>query len=128
MIIGIGCDIVKVTRIQRLIEKVGDKFLSRIYTQKEIAMGLKLPKEKGYAYFAKRFAAKEAVSKALGTGIGEVVSFLDIEIQSAPNGKPLVILAPQRLAELKVHLSLADEDDLAIAYAIAEGPQNKFIE
>lgn len=120
MIVGIGCDIVKVTRIQSLIEKVGDKFLSRIYTPGEIATGLKLPKEKSYDYFAKRFAAKEAVSKALGTGIGEAVSFLDIEIENAPSGKPCVTLAPQRFTKLRVHLSLADEDGLAIAYAIAE--------
>jgi holo-[acyl-carrier protein] synthase len=120
MIVGIGCDIIKIARIQSLIERVGDKFLSRIYTQSEIATGLKLPKEKGYAYFAKRFAAKEAVSKALGTGIGEAVSFLDIEIENAASGKPMVRLVPQQFAKFSVHLTLADEDDSAIAYAIAE--------
>ena len=120
MIIGIGCDIIKIARVKALIDRIGDKFLSRIYTTAEIATGLKLSKEKGYAYFAKRFAAKEAISKALGTGIGEAIAFLDIEIENAASGKPQARLMPQRFADVTIHLSLADEKDYAIAYAVAE--------
>ncbi len=120
MIFGVGCDIIKVARIASLIEKVGDKFLNRIYTKAEVDAGLKLLGEQRNNFFAKRFAAKEAVSKALGTGIGEKISFLDIEITNDANGKPLAKLEPDHLKQYKIHLSLADEDGLAIAYVVAE--------
>ncbi len=121
MILGIGCDIIKISRIQVIIEKMGIKFLSRVYTPEEISIGLNLFKEKSYAYFAKRFAAKEAISKALGTGIGGAVSFLDIEITNNPNGRPVGRLKPEKFSKLILHLTLADEDDCAVAYAIIEG-------
>ncbi|MCE2992197.1 MAG: holo-ACP synthase [Candidatus Jidaibacter sp.] len=121
MIVGIGCDIVKVARIQQLIERFGSKFLHRICTDLEIEASKKLAVEQNYyRYFAKRFAAKEALAKALGTGIGEFVSFLDIEIQNLPNGKPVVKLNCVNSDAFKVHLSLADEDDFAIAYVMVE--------
>lgn len=71
------------------------------------------------AYLAKRFAAKEAISKALGVGIGENLSFQDIEISNNDLGKPIVLL--EKFPDIKIHLSLSDEKEgLAIAFAIAE--------
>ncbi|MDF3048129.1 MAG: holo-(acyl-carrier-protein) synthase [Candidatus Midichloriaceae bacterium] len=121
MIVGVGCDIVKVTRIQQLIKKFGLKFLRRICTESEIERAQKLALDKSYyKYFAKRFAAKEAVAKALGTGIGEFVSFTDIEIQNLQNGRPIVKLSCNNCEAFKVHISLADEEEFAVAYAIVE--------
>jgi holo-[acyl-carrier protein] synthase len=120
MIVGIGCDVIKIARVVALIGKIGDKFLNRIYTKSEIEAGKRLSQGKSNDFFAKRFAAKEAVSKAIGTGIGEKLSFLDIEVLNDTNGRPLVNLAPAELKKFRIHLSLADEDGIAIAYALAE--------
>lgn len=111
MIIGIGTDIVEIARI----EKAGvEKLSKKILKPSEIA---ELPKLNA-AKLAKRFAAKEAISKALGTGIGAELAFHDIEISNDELGKPLakILTKPQ----LKVHLSLSDEKSYAVAYALIE--------
>lgn len=120
MITGIGCDIVKIERIAGLISGYGDKFLKRIFTEKEIELSkfIKNP-DKSVNYYAKRFAAKEAISKALGIGIGEKLSFLDIEITNDENGKPLCNISLDDFKSISIMLSLADETEYAIAYCLA---------
>ncbi len=120
MIIGIGTDIISLERIEYALEAFGGKFLQRILTEKERHYIIEINnKENKVAFLAKRFAAKEAVSKALGTGIGEDLSFQDIEVSNNSEGKPLVSV--KKFPGVIVHLSLSDEKEgLAIAFAVAE--------
>ncbi|HAB53481.1 MAG TPA: holo-[acyl-carrier-protein] synthase [Ignavibacteriales bacterium] len=90
MVIGIGIDIIEIDRIKESIEKFGDRFLNKIYTQKELDYCLK--KNNKYQHLAARFAAKEAVYKALATGWDADVSWQNIEISNEPNGMPIVTL------------------------------------
>ena len=129
MIIGTGTDIVQIPRIERLYRESRDRFVSRILVQEEIDDApeneLLFP-----AYLAKRFAAKEALSKALGTGIGSQLSFQDILIQRLPSGKPVIGLT-EKVHELALslipegtvphfHLSLADDYPVAQAMVVFE--------
>jgi holo-[acyl-carrier protein] synthase len=124
-IIGIGTDIVKVSRIKRLFKKYPEGFAGRILHKRELEIlkTHKMPK----SFLAKRFCAKEAVSKALGTGIAQGISFQDIEISNNPQGQPQLTLHGETLAianklGVKRHfLSLSDEEKYAIAYVILEG-------
>ncbi len=90
MVIGIGIDIIEIDRIRVSVEKFGDRFLNKVYTQKELDYSLK--KKYKYQHLAARFAAKEAVYKALATGWNEDVSWQNIEISNEPNGMPIVTL------------------------------------
>jgi len=90
MVIGIGIDIIEIDRIRDSVEKFGDRFLNKVYTQKELDYCLK--KKYKYQHLAARFAAKEAVYKALATGWNEDVSWQNIEISNEPNGMPIVTL------------------------------------
>ena len=98
-VLGIGVDLVECARIQRSIDRFGDRFLHRIFTDGEIdySMSMKFPAR----HLAARFAAKEAVSKAFGTGIGKAMGWRDIDIQKKPSGEPfLVFFGPaQELAK-----------------------------
>lgn len=124
-VIGIGTDIVKVPRIKRLIKKRGDSFAERILHKNELVIF----KEHKIAanYLAKRFAAKEALSKALGTGIAKGISFEDIEVINNDDGKPYLILhgkaleIANKLGVKNTFISLSDEKKYAIAYVILEG-------
>ncbi len=120
MIIGIGTDIISLERIEYALEAFGSKFLQRILTVRERNYFIEIHnKENKIAYLAKRFAAKEAISKALGVGIGENLSFQDIEISNNDLGKPIVTLV--NIEKVTVHLSLSDEKEgFAIAFALAE--------
>ena len=129
MILGIGHDIVKISRIEELYHNYADKFLKRIYTKNEIFLTTYFTSSvRMLGYLAKRFAAKEAFAKALGVGIGEEVSFLDIEILNDQNNKPYILLSKKTsayvdkffLGSVKIHLSLSDEKDLATAMVIIE--------
>lgn len=117
MILGVGCDIVEIKRIEAAITKHSDKFLKKNFTDAEILNAPKLQKLKT-AFFAKRFAGKEAVAKALGSGIGEVVEFKDIEILNEESGKPIVKCS--KFTNLKFHISLSDEKKHAMAFVIIE--------
>ena len=126
MIIGHGIDLCGVARIRRMIEDHGDRFLKRTYTEAEVAYARR--RKKGFAEtLAGRFAAKEAVMKALGTGWRAGVAFSGIEILNAPEGKPHVVLhgkTAERAASLGItgwHVSITHSEDLATASAIAEG-------
>ena len=125
MIIGNGIDIVEIIRLQHSIEKYQQNFLDRIFTPEEQAAA----REKGemrYAYFAGRWAAKEAVSKALGTGFGPECAWTDINISNDGLGRPLLTLSgvtAARAARLGVtswHISISHERAFACASVIAE--------
>lgn len=90
MVIGIGIDIIEIDRIKESAENYGDRFLNKIYTKKELNYCLK--KKYKYQHLAARFAAKEAVYKALATGWNKEVSWQNIEISNEPNGMPVVTL------------------------------------
>ncbi|HJP12707.1 MAG TPA: holo-ACP synthase [Gammaproteobacteria bacterium] len=124
MIYGIGTDIVNIDRISHILNKNRDGFIKRVLTEHETALFTN--KADNAAYCAKRFAAKEAFAKALGTGIGRVVSFQDLTVRSNENGKPYFIPSEklrQYLVEkniAKAHLSISDEANNAIAFVILE--------
>lgn len=124
MILGVGIDIVEVGRIRDSCERFGERFLKRILRPAEIAYCLS---NKFMApHVAARFAAKEAISKAFGTGIGRQLGWQDMEIGRKPSGEPFVILhdGGARLLEerggARVHVSLSHTQVNATAFAILE--------
>jgi holo-[acyl-carrier protein] synthase len=90
-VIGIGVDLVECARIQRSIDRFGDRFLHRVFTDGEIeySMSMKFPAR----HLAARFAAKEAVSKAFGTGIGKAMGWRDIDVRKRPSGEPFLVFS-----------------------------------
>ena len=124
MIFGIGTDIVEVERIRKLdsLEKFADKILSL----SELKVFKSQIDEKQVTFLAKQFAAKEAVSKALGTGIGKDIRFNQIEILRNSDGKPylnhdgMITTIFNDLGITKTHVSLSDERNYAIAIAVLE--------
>jgi holo-[acyl-carrier protein] synthase len=90
-VLGIGVDLVECARIQRSIDRFGDRFLHRIFTDGEIeySMSMKFPAR----HLAARFAAKEAVSKAFGTGIGKAMGWRDIDVRKKPSGEPYLVFS-----------------------------------
>jgi holo-[acyl-carrier protein] synthase len=120
MTIAIGTDIVEIQRIANVLERQGDKFVQRILTESEIAEYQ--ARGNSVAFLAKRFAAKEAIAKALGTGIGRGISFQHMIVSNNSEGAPQVELqanAAERLKQLggsKVLLSLSDEKNYALAF------------
>jgi holo-[acyl-carrier protein] synthase len=90
-VLGIGVDLVECARIQRSLDRFGDRFLHRIFTDGEIAysMSMKFPAR----HLAARFAAKEAVSKAFGTGIGKAMGWRDIDVRKKPSGEPFLVFS-----------------------------------
>lgn len=115
MIHGIGTDIVYIPRVLRILQKYGEKFLNRIYTEKEIELSRKYNSQEMRArYFAKRFAAKEAFVKARGSGQG--ITMKDIEIYNDVRGKPYLTVSKDFIS--KIHLSLSDDGDYATAFVI----------
>ena len=89
-ILGIGIDVVETKRIESSISQFGDQFLNRIFTEKEIEYCKK--HKNPYLHYAARFAAKEAIAKALGTGIGKEVAFTEIEVEKKESGEPTILL------------------------------------
>ena len=124
MIVGTGIDICEVARIQAAFDRFGDRFLRRIYTAAEIEYCQS--KKNAIERFAARFAAKEAATKAIGTGLHFGVTWQDVEVRRAPGGRPTVHFyraASERLARLgakHAHLSLTHSGDVAIAQVIIE--------
>lgn len=121
MIIGIGTDIVQIDRIKRVFERQGHRFVARVLCPSELSIFEK--KKQSIPYLAKRFAAKEAASKALGTGIGPI-SWQDMEISNNSNGAPILLLtgaAKERMELIGAHqisISLSDELDYAVAFVV----------
>jgi len=120
MTIAIGTDIVEIQRIASALERQGDKFVQRILTESEIVEYQ--ARGNSVAFLAKRFAAKEAIAKALGTGIGRGISFQHMIVSNDSEGAPQAGLqanAAERLKQLggsQVLLSLSDEKNYALAY------------
>ena len=124
MIYGIGVDIVRISRIDRMLRKWGDRFIERVYRPAEIRLCSGRPYPA--SAFALRFAAKEAFSKALGSGMRGGVRWRDIETVTHPSGKPDLRLhgACAELCRRKgiggIHLSLSDEGDYGVATVVME--------
>lgn len=125
MILGIGIDIIEVARVQSSYERFGERFINRILHPGEIAYCLahRIPGP----FIAARFAAKEAISKAFGTGIGAQLGWQDMEVRRKESGEPYVVLhgGGQRLMEARgakqLLLSLSHTQTYAAAVAILEG-------
>ncbi len=123
-IVGIGTDIAEIERIEKVLARSGDAFAERILTPAELVTyrGRKQPGR----FLAKRFAAKEAASKALGTGIAQGVTFQDFIITNDEHGKPILTLEnkARELAAARaiqaIHLSISDERHYAVATVIYE--------
>jgi holo-[acyl-carrier protein] synthase len=120
-LISLGTDILKIERIDAVVARLGDRFVQRILTESErLEYGTSGQPNR---LLAKRFAAKEAIAKALGTGIGRGVSWQDIQINHDENGAPLVELSggaqevAHRRGAASVLLSLSDETDYVVAFA-----------
>ena len=129
-IIGNGVDIIKNSRINNSLKIKG--FLNRIFTEKEIQQGKKLKNK--INFYAKRFAAKEAFVKAIGTGFRSNINFIDIEIKNYKNGKPYISLSKKlnnflqkkfKIQKYKVFLSLSDEKDYSIAFVVIDKKYEK---
>lgn len=126
MILGTGIDIIEVERIRNSYAKFGERFVNRILRPAELAYCLQ-HRDPG-PFLAARFAAKEAISKAFGTGIGAQLGWQDMEVGRKESGEPFVILHNRgaRLLEARrahrVHLSLSHTQNYAAATAILEGP------
>ncbi|MGM4891426.1 holo-ACP synthase [Tardiphaga sp. 839_C3_N1_4] len=130
MIIGIGSDLIDITRVAKVIERHGDRFLDRIFTEAERARAQRRAKSERMvvATYAKRFAAKEAMSKALGTGIRQGVWWRDMGVVNLPGGKPSMKLTGGALVRLQalippgldaqIDLSITDDWPLAQAFVI----------
>ena len=124
MIFGIGTDLVEIKRIESI--NSIDKFANKILSKNELSIFNSLKEEKKITFLSKQFAGKEAISKAIGTGITKQTRFKDIEILRDENGKP--ILNPidgfkkymNDLGITKTHVSLSDERNYAIAFAVLE--------
>ena len=124
MIFGIGTDIIEVERIKKISSV--DKFAKKILSQNELNIFNELNKDKKTYFLSKQFAGKEAVSKALGTGVGKEVSMKNIEILRDNKGKPIFNAIDElktymsNLGITKTHVSLSDESNYAIAMVILE--------
>jgi holo-[acyl-carrier protein] synthase len=126
VIIGIGSDLIDVRRIERVIERHGDRFLSRIFTDIERAKAER--RRTRVETYAKRFAAKEACAKALGTGLRAGVFWRDMGVVNMPSGRPTMKLTGGALARLKaitpdgcaacIDLTITDEGPMAQALVI----------
>lgn len=120
MILGIGTDIVRIARMEASLTRHGDRFAERLLAPEEFAEFQKASRPA--AFLAKRFAAKEAVAKAMGTGFRDGLSLRHIAVAHEPKGRPYLVFtgrAAEMLDELGAgdcHLSLADEQDMAIAF------------
>jgi holo-[acyl-carrier protein] synthase len=127
MILGIGSDIIDIRRIEATLARFGDRFINRCYTETEKARAERRPHERAASY-AKRFAAKEATSKALGTGLKQGVFWKDMGVANLPSGQPTMRLtggAAEHLARLTppghrpyIHVTLTDDYPLAVSFVI----------
>ena len=128
MIVGIGIDIVNIERVADALERFGGRFRNRIFTVEELALANRIADTNGF--FAKRWAAKEACSKALGTGMRQGVAWRDISTELVPGGMPRMALcgkSRERLLELMpaghrpgIHVSMSDDYPWAAASVIME--------
>jgi len=124
-VLGIGVDLVECARIDHSLERFGEKFLHRVFTDGEIeySMSMKFPAR----HLAARFAAKEALSKAFGTGIGKSMGWRDIDVRKKPSGEPFLVLTggAETLAKERgvtnALITLSHSDEHAVATIVLEG-------
>ena len=125
IIFGIGTDIVNINRLEKSLKKHGNKFINKIFSKNEISYCMS--KKNPVPFYAKRFAAKEALTKALGTGFRKGISFKNIEVMNNEVGKPLIKLKGKALSMLKkkiknrryqIDISLSDDKPWAQATVI----------
>ena len=130
MIIGIGSDLTNIERIEKTLKRYGARFVRRVFTPVEQAKADRRTDSIQAATYAKRFAAKEACAKALGTGIYRGVFFRDIGVVNLPSGRPTLELSGGALEKLRaltppgmkahIHLSLTDDHPYAQAFVVIE--------
>ena len=128
MIIGIGSDLCDIRRIEQTLQRFGDRFTHRVYTAGERARSAR--RAARAPSYARRFAAKEACAKALGTGLRAGVFWRDMEVANLPSGQPTLRLAGGALERLKaitpdgheaiVHVTMTDDPPLAQAFVVIE--------
>ena len=129
MILGIGTDLVEIHRIEKALARFGDRFAQRILVAHELERFRR--HRKPAAWLAKRFAAKEAFSKAMGTGIRFPVNWHNVSVDNATSGKPVLRYSDQLAALMSqrgitcAHISLTDEISLACAFVVLEGAPEK---
>ena len=132
MIIGIGSDVTDIRRIEKVIGRHGERFLARIFTETERSRAER--RANASATYAKRFAAKEACAKALGTGMRRGVWWRDIGVVNLPSGRPTLTLTGGALRRLqaitpagcaaKIDLTIADEWPMAQAFVLISAEKN----
>lgn len=132
MILGIGTDLANIERIQGTLDRFGDRFRNRVFTETELAKARRRKDEAGT--LAKRWAAKEACSKALGTGLAMGISWRDMAVSNLRSGQPVMELtgwAAERLAQMTpadhdalVHVTLTDDHPWAQAFVVIEARPN----
>lgn len=135
MIIGIGIDLILNSRLKKLLENSKESFLNRVYTVKEIEIyrnnfaEKKLTSKQVVSHLAKRFCAKEAFAKAIGTGIGRGINFNDIEIKNDNLGKPYIEIINNKniflqnhfnCKKFNIHLTITDQNSISSAVVIIE--------
>jgi holo-[acyl-carrier protein] synthase len=124
MVVGVGTDLMEIARIEASIARFGDRFLARVFTPEEIAYCQR--KKNAAESFAASFAAKEAGAKALGTGISQGVSWLELEVTREPAGKPVLALSGRAAARASalgvthISMSITHSRDTALAVVIME--------
>ena len=125
MIIGVGTDIVSISRIEEALKRFGERFINKVFTDEEA----KVCKNKNdrSSFLASRFAAKEAVLKAFGTGISNGIGFKDVEVVREQGKRPGIILHGKgketagSLGVKNIHLSISHDASLALAFVVVEG-------
>lgn len=128
-ILGLGIDLVDCDRIENSIERFGDRFLQRVFTAGEIAyaQSMKFPAR----HLAARFAAKEALSKAFGTGIGKSMGWRDLDVQKKESGEPFVVLSggAEKMAQERgvgnIWISLSHTEEIGMATIILEAREEQ---
>jgi holo-[acyl-carrier protein] synthase len=125
VILGTGVDLAEVARIRASIERYGERFTRRVFTEREIAYSER--KANKYERYAARFAAKEAGMKAIGTGWSGGITWKDLEVTNLPSGRPTLALhgvardVAGRLGVQTIHLSLTHTSGQALAWVLLEG-------
>jgi holo-[acyl-carrier protein] synthase len=125
VILGTGVDLAEVARIRASIERYGERFTRRVFTEREIAYAER--KANKYERYAARFAAKEAGMKALGTGWSGGITWKDLEVANLPSGRPILALhgvardVADRLGVRTIQLSLTHTSGQALAWVVLEG-------
>lgn len=126
MIYGVGIDIVEIYKIKKIVSYSGDKLAERIFSAAELKIYQQQKHSSIHFFLAKRFAIKEAVSKAFGTGLGQGITFTQLEVFNDKQGKPILhllsaaALLAKMLALKNMHITVSDTNEYACAVAIFE--------